>query len=71
MGQRAPATRDRARRQHIHPSGGRPARDPAVCAEVAPALRKAVASERKAAGTRTKEETKTEVARKGGKSFLL
>jgi hypothetical protein len=46
-------------------------RDPGVCVEVAPALRKAVARKRKAAGTRTKEETKTEVARKGGKSFLL
>lgn len=38
--------------------------------EVTPALRKAVARERQAAGMRTKE-TKTKVARKGGKSYLL
>jgi hypothetical protein len=38
--------------------------------EVTPALRKAVARERQSAGMRTKE-TKTKVARKGGKSYLL
>jgi energy-converting hydrogenase A subunit M len=39
--------------------------------EVTPALCEAVARERQAAGIRTKQETKTKVARKGGKSYLL
>jgi hypothetical protein len=39
--------------------------------DVTPALCEAVARERQAAGMRTKEETKTKVARKGGESYLL
>ena len=38
--------------------------------EVTPALCEAVARERQAARMRIKEETKTKVARKGGKSYL-